>query len=139
MITISTVKLTDAFEIFEMASKLSMSFDVTDKHQLNDFERVVRNEQSIFLIARIDTHLAGYLYGNTHYAFYAAQEIGWIEELYVKETYRRNGVATALVKQAVCMARQRGAVLISVATRRAAPFYKKAGFEHSADYFRKLL
>lgn len=139
MITISTVKLTDAFESFEMASKLSMSFDVTGMHQLNDFERVVVNGQSIFLIANLNGLATGYLYGNTHYAFYAAREIAWIEELFVLEEYRGKGIARALIKQAESIAIQRDAVLISVATRRAELFYEKFGYERSAQYFRKLL
>lgn len=119
MITISTVKLTDAFEIFEMASKLSMSFDVTGMHQLNDFERVVVNGQSVFLIAHLNGIAAGYLYGNTHYAFYTAKEIAWIEELFVHEEYRSKVIATALINQAESIAIKRDAVLMSAATRRA--------------------
>lgn len=139
MITISSVKLTDAFEIFEMASKLSMSFDVTGKHHFNDFEHVVTNEKSIFLIAHLNGLTTGYLYGNTHHAFYAAREIAWIEELFVLEEYRGKGIATALIKQAESIAIQRDALLISVATRRAELFYEKFGYERSAQYLKKLL
>lgn len=122
MITISSVKLTDALEIFEMASLLSMNFDVAGKHQHSDFERVVTNVKSIFLIAHLYGLAAGYLYGNTHYAFYAAREIDWIEELFVLEKYRGKRIATALINQAESIAIQRDAVLISVATRRAEIF-----------------
>jgi hypothetical protein len=36
-------------------------------------------------------------------------------------------------------AKSRGAALVALATRRAAPFYLALGYEESASYFRKLL
>lgn len=139
MISIVNVTELDAEDIFEMADTLSMSFDVAGKHELSDFLRVLKDDGTIFLIARIGNVAVGYLYGNTHYAFYAAQNIAWIEELYVKEEYRRNGVATSLLKHAEQIANERKAALISVATRRAEQFYERSGYQRSAHYFRKLL
>lgn len=139
MMSLLKVSESDAEDIFEMASELSMSFDVAGKHELSDFLRVLKDDETIFLIARIANVAFGYLYGNTHYAFYAAQNVAWIEELYVKEEYRRNGVATSLLKHAEQIANERKAVLISVATRRAEQFYERSGYQRSAHYFRKLL
>lgn len=136
---ISNVTALDAEDIFEMASMLSMSFDVAGKHKLSDFLHVIDNKSVIFLIARMDGEAAGYLYGNNHYAFYAAQNIAWIEELFVKKYYRCRGVATALIERAELIAHEHKAALISVATRRAEPFYENCGYEHSANYFRKIL
>jgi hypothetical protein len=36
-------------------------------------------------------------------------------------------------------AAERGAKLVALATRRAAPFYQALGYQESATYFRKLL
>ena len=139
MISLLKVSESDADDIFEMAGELSMSFEVGGKHELSDFHRVLKDDETIFLIARIASVAVGYLYGNTHYAFYAAQNIAWIEELYVREAYRRNGIATSLLKHAEQIANERKAALISAATRRAEQFYERSGYQRSAHYFRKLL
>ena len=139
MISLLKVSESDADDIFEMAGELSMSFEVGGKHELSDFHRVLKDDETIFLIARIANFAVGYLYGNTHYAFYAAQNVAWIEELYVKEAYRRSRVATGLLKQAEFIANEQKAALIGVATRRAEQFYERSGYQRSAHYFRKLL
>lgn len=139
MISISKVTSADAIDIFEMASQLSMSFEVSGKHDVDDFERVLNDDTAIFLIARCDANVAGYLYGSTHYAFYAARNVGLVEEIFVKESFRKIGIATELLKHAEHISQERNAALISVATRRAEPFYEKCGYDRSAHYFRKFL
>lgn len=139
MISISRAMLTDAVDIFEMSSLLSMSFEVRGKHDARDFEQVLNDETAIFLIARFDDSVAGYLYGSTHYAFYAARNVALIEEIFVKESFRKIGIATELLKKAELISQKRNAALISVATRRAETFYEKCGYERSAHYFRKFL
>ncbi|MCB2427124.1 GNAT family N-acetyltransferase [Methylophaga pinxianii] len=139
MITIDDVCHGDATAVFEMASSLSMSFAVSGKHTLADLKQVLSDNSSILLIARDGKTAAGYLYGNVNYAFYAARNIARIEELFVKERYRRHGIGTALIKAAEAKARQQHSALISVTTRRAQQFYEKCGYELSAQYYRKLL
>lgn len=139
MILISKVTSADAIDIFEMASQLSMSFEVSGKHDIDDFERVLNHDTAIFLIARFDDSVAGYLYGSTHYAFYAAQNVALVEEIFVKQSFRKIGIATELLKHAELISQERNAALISVATRRAESFYEKCGYERSAHYFRKFL
>ncbi len=139
MISISKVTSADAIDIFEMASQLSMSFEVRGKHDVEDFERALNDDTAIFLIARFGDSVAGYLYGNTHYAFYAARNVGLVEEIFVKESFRKMGIATELLKHAEHISQERNAALISVATRRAEPFYEKCGYDRSAQYFRKFL
>lgn len=139
MITIDDVFLGDATAIFEIASSLSMSFAVSGKHTLADLKQVLSDNSSILLIARDGKTAAGYLYGNVNYAFYAARNIARIEELFIKERYRQQGIATSLVKAAEAKATQKNAALISVTTRRAQQFYEKCGYELSAQYYRKLL
>ena len=45
----------------------------------------------------------------------------------------------ALMAEFERWATERGAALVALATRRAAPFYLALGYEESATYFRKLL
>lgn len=119
MIKIDDVFLGDATAVFEMASLLSMSFAVTGKHTLADLKQVLSDNSSILLIARDGKTAAGYLYGNVNYAFYAARNIARIEELFIKERYRRQGIATALVKAAEAKAtQQKAAFTLNALTQR---------------------
>ena len=81
----------------------------------------------------------GYLLGFVHDAFFANGTIAWIEEMYVSEEMRRSGVGLVLEEQFELWARNRGATLIALATRRASAFYTAIGYKESASYYRKFL
>ncbi len=57
----------------------------------------------------------------------------------VDENYRSLGVGQKLMKEIESSAKDTKSKLIALATRRAENFYKKAGYEESAVYFRKLI
>ena len=57
-------------------------------------------------------------------------------ELYVEEEHRGRGIGRELVQQAVARARDRGAVEVTVPTRRACSFYLALGFEFTAEFFK---
>ncbi len=57
----------------------------------------------------------------------------------VAERSRRLGVGRALMASFEEWAKGRGAVLVGLATRRAAPFYDALGYEQSATFFRRIL
>jgi GNAT superfamily N-acetyltransferase len=60
-----------------------------------------------------------------------------VEELMVREDCRRNGLGRELMSAFERWAMERHSRLITLATRRAAPFYTAIGYEQSAVYFRK--
>ena len=82
---------------------------------------------------------AGYLLGFEHLTFYANGRVAWVEEVFVRDGLRGRGVGRALMAAFERWARERGCVLVALATRRAAPFYRALGYEDSAAYLRKLL
>ena len=55
----------------------------------------------------------------------------------VREDCRRNGLGRELMSAFERWAMERHSRLITLATRRAAPFYTAIGYEQSAVYFRK--
>ena len=57
----------------------------------------------------------------------------------VAKENRRSGLGEQLMRSFESWARQQGAVLSALATRRAAEFYTAIGYEESATYFRRLL
>jgi len=81
----------------------------------------------------------GYLLGFEHLTFYANGRVAWVEEVFVRNGLRGHGIGRALMTAFERWARERGCVLVALATRRAAPFYCTLGYEDSATYLRKLL
>ena len=64
--------------------------------------------------------------------------MAWVEEVVVRPGDRGRGVGRALMARSSSAPRP-GCMLVALATRRAAPFYRAAGYEESASYFRKVL
>ena len=62
-----------------------------------------------------------------------------VEELFVEEAKRGAGTGQVLVAAVVEWARQRGAVEVTVPTRRAGAYYERLGFERTAEYYHALL
>jgi len=81
----------------------------------------------------------GYLLGFEHLTFYANGRVAWVEEVFVRDGLRGQGIGRALMTAFEWWARERGCALAALATRRAAPFYHALGYEDSATYLRKLL
>jgi GNAT superfamily N-acetyltransferase len=130
---------TDADQLFQLATSFTTSFKLDKETFRVAFRRLVSRDDVAMLVAEDVGRLAGYLLGFTHDTFFANGPVAWIEELAVVEAQRRNGIGTDLVKRFEKWALARNAKLIALATRRAASFYGKLGYEESATYFRKML
>ena len=131
--------LADADALFELAQQLATSF----QPQREAFERCLGEldtDPSAWLgVAGRDGMVLGYCLGFDHVAFYANGRVAWVEEIVVRPECRRTGLGAGLMTAFEDWARSRGAQLVALATRRAAPFYTALGYEESATYFRKLL
>lgn len=135
-------KISDLESIYAMAKALSMSFDV-DKVSFQEAFTSAIDElgygRTILLVAEFRNAVIGYAFGHLNATFYANGAAAWLEECFVDEQYRRNGVGHDLLEAFEERAKSSGARLIALATRRAGNFYLACGFEESATYFRKLL
>ena len=130
----------DLDAVKNLARSLATSFDFDDAAFNETFHRIKDDENVCLLVSHDESGaISGYLLGFTHDTFFANGVIAWIEEMYVIEARRRNRVGSALESEFDRWAKNRGAKLIALATRRAAPFYSKIGYEESAMYFRRLL
>ena len=83
--------------------------------------------------------VVAYCLGFDHPGLFAGGRVSWVEEITVKEAWRRKGLGRLLMDHFEAWAKSRRAKLVALATRRAAPFYGALGYEESAVYFRKLL
>jgi GNAT superfamily N-acetyltransferase len=60
-------------------------------------------------------------------------------EVFVRRQDRGHGTGRALMSAFEQWAADQGCVLVALATRRAAPFYRPLGYEESATYHHKVL
>jgi GNAT superfamily N-acetyltransferase len=129
----------DLDALFDLVQRFATSFS-PDRAAFDETARVLLAQKDTWLAgAEASGRLVGYCLGFEHLTFYANGRVGCIEEIMVAEPWRRRGVGRALTNGFEEWARSRGARLIGLSTRRAAPFYEALGYEESATYFRKVL
>lgn len=129
----------DADTLFELVEQFAISFQPR-RQAFETCLRALEAEPSAWLaVAECGGQIAGYCLGFDHFAFFANGRVAWVEEITVRPDWRRRGVGAQLMTAFEDRARSRGAVLVALATRRAAAFYTALGYEESATYFRKLL
>ena len=105
----------------------------------NALADIISNDDANLSVAEVDGEVVGYCLGFDHYSFYANGRVAWVEEITVKEPLRRRGLGKLLMENFEEWSSNRGNKLVALATRRAASFYERIGYEDSATFFRKLL
>jgi GNAT superfamily N-acetyltransferase len=139
VIEIRRALATDAARLYPLTLAFATSLQPDQASFRWAFERLIQQEDTMLLVAEDDGLLVGYILASDHYALFAGGRIAWVEELMVAETHRRSGLGRQLMQAVEEWAASRGAKMVTLATRRAAPFYRSIGYEESASYFRKLL
>jgi GNAT superfamily N-acetyltransferase len=138
-ITIRPAHDTDAEAVLALAKPFATSFVVDEQTFHRSFSALLSSPQAHLAVAETDRQLVGYVLGFDHDTLYANGRVAWVEELMVGELSRRQGIGQLLMQAFEAWAMARGCKLVGLATRRAAAFYQRMGYEESATYFRKLL
>lgn len=138
-LTVRPATLQDAPWVFAMATELATSFNPEHGAFESSYHDLLNNEEAKCLVTEIEQELVGYLLGFDYQTFYANGRVSRVEEVFVKEPYRKQGVGRALMKHFEDWCIERDSKLIALATRRASHFYEALGFEASATYFKKLI
>ena len=125
--------------LLSMAKDLATSFRVESEQFYTSFHEVLNTTNAYLLVAEKSEDPVAYLLGFDHPAFYANGRVSWVEEVYVKQPHRNEGVGGLLMSTFEQEAKRRGSRLVSLATRRAESFYQSIGYEASATYFKKHL
>jgi GNAT superfamily N-acetyltransferase len=129
----------DAEALFALACRLAASF-VPERAAFDlSLRRILADPSAWLGVAEEEGAVFAYCLGFDHFTFYGNGRVAWVEEIAVRADSRRRGAGAALMAAFEDWARSRGARLVALATRRAAPFYTALGYEESATYFRKLL
>ena len=105
------------------------------------FERAIENllgrDDTFFAVALSGDQVVGYVLASTHHTLFANAPVVWVEELMVDEEARLGRIGRTLMDAVEVWAFALNAAYVSLATRRAADFYRAIGYEESATFFRK--
>ena len=128
----------DADGVAELAAELAQSFTFSPEKFRVNYPALLAADGACLLLAADGHEHLGYLLGFRHLTFYANGPVAWVEEIAVRGHSRNLGIGRALMGAFEEWAAAQGCVLVALATRRAAPFYRALGYEESATYFRKV-
>jgi GNAT superfamily N-acetyltransferase len=126
----------DGGAVADLAAELAQSFAFSRAQFDLSYPALLAADGACLLVAADGRERLGYLLGFRHLTFYANGPVAWVEEVVVRRQDRGRGVGRALMS---AWAAGQDCILIALATRRAAPFYRALGYEESAVYFRKVL
>ena len=129
----------DADGVFAMLERFAMSYEPDHNVFAPSFAAMIDAHDVLMLVADDGGTLAGYVMAVEFGTLFANGAVVQVEELFVEEGKRGAGTGQALVAAVVEWARQRGAVEVTVPTRRAGAYYERLGFERTADYYRTVL
>jgi GNAT superfamily N-acetyltransferase len=129
----------DCEDVAVLAAELAQSFAFSPQRFRASYPALLADPGACLLLAADERGALGYLLGFRHLTFYANGPVAWVEEIAVRRRDRGQGAGRALMSAFERWAAGQGCALVALATRRAAPFYRAAGYEESAAYFRKVL
>ncbi len=138
-VTIRPAWSEDADRVLPLARDMATSFVVDAGPFATSFAELLGRDDAVVLVALEAAGAVGYLLGFDHPAFYANGRVAYVEEVAVREDRRGAAIGRQLMREFEGWAISRSATLITVATRRAAPFYRSLGFDETATLFRKVL
>lgn len=138
-VTIRPATLADSELIFALVEQFATSFVPVKTAFAHSFTHVLSDESACVLVAEFENTIVGYCLAFDHSTFYANGRVTWVEEIMVQDTMCGQGIGNALMQSVETWALTRESKLVSLATRRAASFYKAIGYAESGVYYRKLL
>lgn len=136
---IVSARASDADIVFVMATALSLDGGLDRTAFNTQFEDVLRSERSVALLATDESKVVGYAVGALVPMPIYMGGAAFLQELYVDESKRRDGVGTALVEAFTEWAAQLGAARVILATSRAGAFYESIGFSTRAQYYQRAV
>jgi GNAT superfamily N-acetyltransferase len=129
----------DAGAVAELASELAQSFPFSRMRFDATYAELLNTDDACLLLAVDGETALGYLLGFEHMTFYANGPVATVEEILVRAEFRGRGIGRILMGTFEHWAVSRNCGLVTLATRRAVPFYIALGYEESAAYLRKVV
>jgi GNAT superfamily N-acetyltransferase len=138
-INFRTATSEDHKDVFELASQLATSYEASRDAFETAYQSLVGDPNVDLVVAESDSAIIGYVLAFHHLTFYANGMVSWVEEIFVREEYRRHKIGNRLMHEIEARAQKRGSTLVALATRRAGRFYQAIGYEESATYYKKAI
>jgi GNAT superfamily N-acetyltransferase len=129
----------DAAVVASLAAALAQSFGFSRTNFDSSYAALLDTSDACLLVAAEDHDGVGYLLGVRYLTFYANGPVASVQEILVRDGHRGRGVGRALMEAFEGWAARQGCALVTLASRRAVPFYLALGYEQSASHLRKML
>jgi GNAT superfamily N-acetyltransferase len=129
----------DASAVADLVSNLAQSFAFSRTAFDRAYPVLLASRDACVLLAVRDKQPCGYLFGVTHLTFYANGPVAVVEEILVRPQDQQRGVGRQLLTAFESWTTELGCVQVTVATRRAVPFYRSLHYEETATLLRKVL
>ena len=134
-------------EIFSNAGKNfteATGFNVSGKQEKAlSFYKQSMYQGGYFLVARSHNKLLGWILLDRSYDYFINKEVGWINDIYVKKEYRKNGIAKRLIFEGIKEFRKKGFLEVSLnvysTNKHAISLYKSLGFQEASKLMTKTI
>lgn len=137
---IKICKMTSKYakEVSDLGLKIKeFQFDLEryTTYSSTDIKKAIKSNDAICLVAIVNNELAGFAIRTFHTFF----NEGYLNELYVKEKYRKNGIARLLFDKSMKILENKGAQwawsLVQVENKTMQKFLEKNGFKKGKKFF----
>jgi GNAT superfamily N-acetyltransferase len=139
MTQIREAKMDDAAGVMLLAREFPSPTKLDENIFYLAWDKKLPDPNSYIGVAETENSIIGYVSGYLHLAFYANGSTFWVDEIFVKEDMRKNGVGRRLMESITPWIGDRKCKLIALATNNAKEFYSELGFQYSARYFKKYM
>lgn len=135
--TVRPAMFDDRAAVWPLVHDFATSFSPEWTAYAAAFGTLLTQPNVLVCVAETGEQIIGYLLATHHLTLFANGPVCWVEEVMVSPEHRRTGAGRALMRAVEEWARRSGAMYVSLATRRAADFYRTLGYEESAVFFKK--
>lgn len=129
----------DILEIFKLANQLSETVNVSESYFQANFSHITENEMHCLLVAVQNGVVLGYVSGYFHNTIYASGLVAYVDEIVVDASVRGMKIGSILMTRFEEVSREKGCVIVSLATYGAKNFYEALGYNSKAGYYKKYL
>jgi GNAT superfamily N-acetyltransferase len=139
MVKIREAMMKDAEDVIALAKNFPSPTKLDETFFHLAWGKKLTDPNSYIGVAEVGSSIVGYISGNLHLAFYANGTTFWVDEIFVKEDMRKNGVGRSLMESIIPWIGGKDCRLIALATNNAKEFYSELSFQDSARYYKKCI
>lgn len=139
MTQIRVARKEDAAGLLSLARQFPSPTELDENAFYKIWNEKINDSNSYIGVAESEKKITGYISGYLHLAFYANGATFWVDEIFVIENLRKNGIGRSLMESVIPWIEDRDCKLIALATNGVKEFYRELGFQDSAKYFKKYL